>query len=445
MSDSRLMQQCQQALDSTRRCGADQAEVFAQVQRNITVEIEKGDVQISKSQQETMIGVRAVVGHRIGFSCTNTADEIEEICTDAVRLAKASPEDPNNELPEPSGFEPVPDLYDPAAETFLAADAVQRAIDILRIAAEFDRRVIVGGGSMSVDVTERCIVNSHGLAAGERGSLFSYYALTTARDKERVSNMAFDFGASRSVAGIDLEPVVRRACEQAVGSLGATKGESFSGQVLLSPAAALSILGGLLVFQANAKNVLRGTSRWGDRVGQSVAHSSLTVIDDGRLPGGVATAAFDREGVPHERRELIRDGQLLSLLHNSYTARAMSAQNTAHASGGARSIPGIGPTNLAILPGETPKDDLIREMDRGLLVTRYSGHADPISGDFSGVAKGAFLIKNGKIDRPVSGTLIAGNAFEALQRLSGISSETEQVFAYVLPYLRLENVSVTAG
>ena len=399
MSDSHLMSHCQQALESTGRHGADQVEVFGQTQRTVTVEIEKGDLQIAKSQQETMIGVRAFVDRRIGFSCSNAVREIENVCVDAVKLAKASPADPNNVLPEPAEFAPVEGLYDTAAETFRAADAVERAIEILRIAEAYDRRVIIGNGSVSVDVSERCIVNSNGLAAGERGSLFTYFALATARDGEKVSNMAFGFGASRSVAHMELEAIVHKACAEALGSLGASPGESFSGQVLLTPDAALDILGGLLVYQTNAKNVMTGSSRWGDQIGHAVAHPSLSVVDDGRLPGGVGTASFDREGVPHEQREIIRNGELVSHLHNGYTSRAMNAHNTGHASGNARSIPGIGPTNLAVIPGETSKDELIAGMKQGLLVTRYSGHANPISGDFSGVAKGAFLIKNGKIDR----------------------------------------------
>ena len=80
----------------------------------------------------------------------------------------------------------------------------------------------------------------------------------------------------------------------------------------------------------------------------------------------------------------------------------------------------------------------------GLLVSRFSGNADPISGDFSGVAKAAYLIKDGKIERAVAGTLIAGNVFEALKTLSGISREQESVFNYTLPYLRLEGISITA-
>ncbi|MBU0596166.1 TldD/PmbA family protein, partial [Candidatus Bipolaricaulota bacterium] len=190
---------------------------------------------------------------------------------------------------------------------------------------------------------------------------------------------------------------------------------------------------------------LRGMSRWKDALGDSVGTSTLTLVDDGRLPGGVATSSFDREGIPHRRMPLIESGVLRSFMHNSYTAHAFGVPNTGHATGSAGSLPGIGPTNLEILPGTKSKDELISEIKRGLLVSRFSGNANPVSGDFSGVAKAAYLIKDGRLDRPVAGTLIAGNVFEVLKTLSGISAEQERVFGFTFPYLRLEDVSVTAG
>jgi predicted Zn-dependent protease len=205
------------------------------------------------------------------------------------------------------------------------------------------------------------------------------------------------------------------------------------------------ILVTLLAFQLNAKNALRGSSRWGAMLGKKVGSFSLTVIDNGRLHGGVATKSFDREGLPHRERILVESGVASALMHNTYTATAMRSSSTAHASGSARSIPDIGLTNLIIRSGEDSKDELIRGIKRGLLVNGFSGASNPISGDFSGVAKAACLIKDGKLGQPVSGTLIAGNAFEALHSLSGVSSETERVFTATLPYLRVEGISVTAG
>ena len=443
-NETQLRERCREALELTKHHGAAEVEIFAQTSHAISADIEKHDLQTSSSQQETMIGVRAMVNQQVGFACTNVLDELEATCADAVKLAKASPKDENNVLPTPVAFEPVADLYDPKAESFSVSDAVQQTIRMIETADSIDSRLILGGGTFAVNLQTRCIVNSNGIDLAENSSLFTYYALATAKDGEKVSNMAFRFDASHSVDGIDVVPVATRACQDALGSLGAVRGESFVGPVILSPSAVQAVLVSLVAFQLNAKNAVRGSSRWGKLLGETVAHSSLTVTDNGRMPGGVATESFDREGMPHRELTLIDSGKTAALMHNAYTAVAMHVANTSHGSGSARSTPGIGATNLSIEPGEVSKDELIGDIKQGLLVNRFSGSSNPISGDFSGVAKAAYLIKDGKLDRPVSGTLIAGNVFEVLQNLSGISSETERVFTAILPFLRLEGVSVTA-
>lgn len=442
--DMQLRERCREALAITKRHGADEVEVFAQSSRAMSADIEKHDLQTACSQQSTMIGIRALVHRQVGFTCTNVMEELDATCADAVKLAKASPRDEHNVLPEPMPFDPLQDLYDSRAETFTVSDAVSQAIRMIETAETMDSRLVLGGGSFSADLQTRCIVNSKGIDLAEQTSLFTYHALATAKDGTKVSNMAFHFDASHSVADIDVVPVATRACRDALGSLGAGKGESFVGPILLSPNAVLDLFLGLLAFQLDAKNTLRSASRWGKMLGQAVGHTSLTVTDDGRLAGGVASRSFDREGMPHQAITLIEAGRAAALMHNAYSAASMGVANTAHASGSARSLPGIGPTNLSIQPGKAAKDELIAEMKNGLLVNRFSGTSNPISGDFSGVAKAAYLIKDGKLDRPVTGTLIAGNAFDALKTLSGISSETERVYMATLPYLRLEGISVTA-
>jgi len=444
MNVETLAERCQEGLKHARRFGADRAEVYGEKVRKLSATIEKDDLQLSESHEEMMIGIRAFVGEAVGFASTNDISGLKEACRDAVALAKASPGDPHNVLPAPVDIEPLDGIYDPAAEGFSAEDAVASAIQMLELAHSIDRRLILGDANFTAEVFSRVIANTSGLAASERGSVFTYFALATAKEGDLVSNFDFQFDASRFVEGIDIEPITRRACENALGSLGAGKGKSFNGSVVLSPNAFSELLIGLILFQTNAKNCLKGMSRWKDAIGRPVASVALTVIDDGRLSGGVASSSFDREGVPHRRISLIEEGRLISYMHNSYTADALHTSNTAHGSGSARSLPGIGPTNLAILPGKGTKEEMISEVKEGLFVTRFSGNTNPISGDFSGVAKAAYLIENGKLARPVAGTLIAGNAFDALKGISGISEERERIYNFTLPYLRLEGVSVTA-
>jgi len=86
-----------------------------------------------------------------------------------------------------------------------------------------------------------------------------------------------------------------------------------------------------------------------------------------------------------------------------------------------------------------------RAVGEGLLVGRFSGNVDEVSGDFSGVAKGSFLVKRGRIVAPVKETLIAGNVYDLLQRIVGIGSAVKRTMATEAPAVLVDSVVVTTG
>ena len=440
-----LLERCREGCEAARRHGATDAEVVAQRTEEISVTIEKHDLQIARSSHESTFGIRVLVGDRLGFASTNATHDLSDACRDAVTLARATPGDPHNRFPDPQRFPAVQDLLDERAAEFSAGDAVDCASKMLRVAEAVDRRVVVGDGAFSSLRTTRAVANTLGVAASEAASLFMHHILVTAKEDERVSSMDFQFGACRHAKDVDVAPAVALACHNALDSLGPAPGETFQGIVILSPNAVLDLVVASLLFQTNARNVLRGLSRWRDHLGHPVASPALSVDDDGTRPGGVASSSFDREGVPHAPLPLVERGRLVSFLHNTYSSSALGAPNTGHAAGSASSVPMIGPTNLTLAPGTASLEELVADTGQGLLVGRFSGNVDPISGDFSGVAKAAHLLRHGRRVHPVAGTLVAGNAFDALRAILDVSIDTQQIFGFTLPYLRIGGVSVTAG
>jgi PmbA protein len=84
-------------------------------------------------------------------------------------------------------------------------------------------------------------------------------------------------------------------------------------------------------------------------------------------------------------------------------------------------------------------------MDKGIMINRFSGNVNPVNGDFSGVVKGGQYIKKGNIEYAVKEVMVTGNVFDALNDLNGISKEQKILSDSILPYMRFENVSFTAG
>jgi PmbA protein len=443
----RLLSVCDTAVAAASRLGADEAEAFAASGRTVDVELQKNDLQIASTAESDAVGVRVFRNGRMGFASVNTFEdgEIEDAVERALGIASAAPEDEHNGLPDPEPVEILEGLHDPAADDYGVDRAVESALGMLDAARGYDERITVDGGEFHCHSGARAVVSSRGTRLAEPSSRLYCFVMGMARDGETVSSFDFQFDASRRVDGVDCERTARTFAENAVASLGARQGESFVGTVVLSPKAAAEIVAYPITYAVLASTVQRGSSRFEKKLGHSVASPALSVTDDATLTDGFASASFDREGQVPEVLPIIEKGELRNFLYDSYRARREGRSGTGHAGGGAQSVPTVAPTNVVFAAGDQSLNDIIAGIDRGVYVTRFSGNADPVSGDFSGVVKGGRMIRSGRLDEPLTGTMIAGNTFDLLSRVTAVSRERERLFSDVLPYVRLEDVAVTGS
>lgn len=429
------------------RLGASEAEAFATSASETEAFLERNDVKLGKTHDKVGLGVRVFKDHALGFASINTfqPSRIEATVASAVRMAANSPSDPHNVLPSPRKIMRLQGLLDPEAEAFRAEAALTAAVEMLRAAKDYDPRVTVDNGAVNATIEHLAVANSNGVAVEDRASVFALFALGMAEEDGDVSSFDFQFNGSHYIKELKPAETGVAMARNVVASLGARKCEAFTGTVLLTPEAVQELLGEALVFVCNANNVQKGMSRFAGLLNQRVASEAFSLVDDGTWVEGLGAFSFDREGVPHRPLPVIDRGVLTHFLHNSYTAHKDGHESTGNAVGTARASPTVGPSNFIVQPGSRHWGDLQAEIAKGLLVTRFSGNVSPVSGDFSGVVKGGTLIQNGQVAYPVKETLIAGNIFQALHRVTGVSRESKKIFHYMLPYLRIENVSITGG
>jgi PmbA protein len=427
--------------------GADEVEVYIINSRNIEVVLLNNEIHIARSQIGDGIGIRVFQNRGLGFASCNSFDEgeVKRACENGVRLAKIAPRDPYNVLPSPEPIKKETGIYDNESESFGVKEALGFGMKLLDSAKSFDYRVTVDSGAFIADTEKKAILSSTGVMGEECSSNFIYYIMGMAREKESVSSFDVQFDGTRFIKDIDVEKLGKTLAENVVKSLGASKSKSFRGSVILSPDAVQYLLISPILFSVNANNVQKGMSRFIGQLGKRVASNILTVEDDGTLRGGLSTESFDREGMPHRRLPIIVNGELKSYIYNQYTALKEGRKSTGHGAGGTRAVPSIGPTNILVKEGTTTRDEIVEDTRRAIFVTRFSGFPNLITGDFSGVVKGGWLIERGKVVKPLTGILISGNVFESLHNISGISKERKRVANFLLPYIRMENVSITGG
>ena len=437
------------AVKQAEALGASDAEAYAAARDESEVFIENNDVKQGKSQRTNAIGIRVLLEGSLGFYSINdlTKSRIKDAAAMAIKIARASPKDRHNALPGKSKSKVLRGIYDKNAESFQASDAARMAAEMLESAKSYDKRISVDSGNFNTEMTTHALANSNGIELKERASVFSWSIMGMAIENDDISSFDYQLGGSHFIRDIDVCSTATEFAETVVNSLGTRKIEqSFKGEMLLTPAAANEMIEEVVAYAINSDAVQKKSSHFAGKIGKQVASDLLTVEDDATNVEGLSASSFDREGVPHHRNIVIEKGVLKKFLYNTYTARKAGVRSTGNASGSTSSPPSVSTTNFLVRSSSRSSfDTLVSEIKHGIIISRFSGNVNPVNGDFSGVVKGGQLVRNDTIQYAVKEVMVAGNVFEALGRLNGISKEQKVIYDSILPYMRFDGISFTAG
>jgi len=406
--------------------GAEQVEAYAEEQASTKVEAYRGEVEGLSFSESRGVGVRVIVGGRLGFAYA--ADpSLEEVRTTVARArenaALATP-DEHNVLPATEPIEPMDGLFFESLAALTTADKVPIALDMERIATTADPRVIKTDSVQYGDTVGRVAIASTAGLRAEFSGTGCWAVVVTLAEQDDETQTGFSFKIARRLEDLDTAWVANEAVERAARMLGATKPATERVPVLLDPFAASSFLG-VLAGGLSAESVQKGRSLFADLVGERVGSEAFTLVDDGRLIEGPGAEPFDGEGVPTGRTELLTGGVLSGFLHNTYTARRGATRSTGNATRGYRSTPGVGTTNLYVEPGEPSLEELLRRAEGGVLIQDVSGvhsGANAISGEFSVGATG-LRIAGGELGEPLREMTIASTIPDMLQAITAVGAD----------------------
>ncbi|MTC49253.1 metalloprotease TldD [Providencia alcalifaciens] len=169
----------------------------------------------------------------------------------------------------------------------------------------------------------------------------------------------------------------------------------------------------------------RGTSVFSGKMGEQVASSLCTVVDDGTIAGRRGSLAIDDEGVPGQYNMLIENGILRNYIQDKHNARLMGVAPTGNARRESYAhLPMPRMTNTYMLAGESTPEEIIASVEKGLYAPNFGGgQVDITSGKFVFSTSEAYLIENGKITSPVKGATLIGSGVEAMQQISMVGND----------------------
>lgn len=424
----------------------DEAEVYL-LRANVTrIDILNQEIESSDHLEDIGYGIRIIKEKKLGFSFSSGFDSqsIDETISKALSNASAVVSDEFNSLPSPAKVPSLPDIYDEEILKTPIEEKIEIAKTIEESAYKFDKRVKKTEKVSYHDAEyEIIIVNSAGIDISFKGTNCEATAQIVA---EKDGNIEVGFGVDSSLKfkKLNARKAGEEAAKRAIELLGAKGIGSQKIPLILDPFIGAELLGSL-AGALSAESVQKGKSLFAGKIGKKIGSGGITIVDDGRLKGGLASAPYDAEGVPTKETILIKDGILSTYIYNVYTANKDRVKSTGNARRFSyKSLPIVSPSNIYIKAGKTSHEEIIKSVKKGLYITKVMGMhtANPISGEFSIGASG-ILIENGSKSTPVRGITIAGNLIELLESIDAVGSDLRFILSTGSPTLLISGITIS--
>ena len=436
-------------LDAARKAGADAADAIAVQGTSLSIDVLNGALEHAERSDGVEIGLRVLMGQR--QACVSASDIRPETMRDmaerAVAMARLAPEDPSIGLADPTQLATswdiaALDMVDPAPEPD-PADLEARALEAEAAALAVDGITQVQSTSAGYGRRSRHIAATNGFSGGytrtDHG--LSCVAITG----EGLGMERDYFGDMRMHSADMMNPaeIGRIAAERTVARKGARKPATGTYPVLFDERVSSSLIGHLLQ-AANGSAIARGASWLRDALGDQVLPQGLSLTEHPLRPRASGSRPFDAEGLPTADRAIIDKGVLTGWTLDLATARKLGLQPTANAARGTSAPPSPSVSNVALTQGDASREDLLRDMGTGLLITSMIGSSiNPNTGDYSRGASG-FWVENGELAYAVNECTVAGNLRDMLRAIVP-ANDARTHLSHVVPSLLVEGLTLAGA
>jgi len=426
--------------------GADDAEVTCAVVDRFSAEAR--DAELTKLERSIGRGLTLRVfrdgAKAVGSTSDGSPEGIEATIRAVVDVAAHVAPDPYGGLADATAT----DASDDRGLGLFAADVAARApeakiadaLELERAARAFDPRITNSSGAAVADATTTiALANSRGFVGSYRATQASRGVSPIATRGAERRNASYG-SAARSYGALETSVSIgATAARRAIGMLGARPPATGRCAIVFERDVAAAVLADLFT-AVSASNVAIGNSFFASKIGERVGSPLVTIVDDGRLPGGLGSAPFDDEGTPTRRTVVVEAGVLRTFLYDVRYARRLGARTTGNASGN-----GVGATNFVLGPGAGTLAELIAATPRGILVTETIGFAtESVTGTYSRGASG-YAIEGGELAHPIDRFTIAGNLLDMLAAVDRVAGDLVLDQQVASPSFRVAEMTVSGA
>ena len=397
--------------------GATDASVAVNHDSGFSIDARMGNVETVAFSEDNGISVIVYKGQRKGgASSTDTSPAaLDSMVSAAIDIAEVSAADPCFGLADRAlmcNQYPALDLCHPWLIT--PPEAIEMALSCEKEALAMDKRIANSDGvNVSTYTFAHGYANSYGFSGVVNSSRHSISCSLIAGEGDAMQR-DYDYTTARHAQHLTpIHVLATSAAHRALSRLNAKQLKTQKIPVLFSSRLSSGLFSSF-IGAISGSNLYRKNSFLLDSIGQSIFPESVRIYDQPHLLGALGSTPFDGEGVITRNNVWVEKGKLCQYVLSSYSARKMGLQTSAN-SGGV--------FNLTIDPTAGDLNDLLRKMDRGLLVTELMGQGvNVLTGDYSRGASG-FWVEDGKIQYPVEEITIAGNLKDMFRSIVAIGND----------------------
>tara|TARA_B100000029_G_C17582706_1_gene960154 strand:- start:2143 stop:2973 length:831 start_codon:yes stop_codon:yes gene_type:complete len=276
-------------------------------------------------------------------------------------------------------------------------------------------------------------MNSNGVDFEVNKGLYTFSPMFTAKDKEKTSSFNYTYFSSlalkEKIKDKSYLSELLSQTEEQVNTFPIK--EKFVGSIIVTP----HCLPDFLSFIENSISdsaIISGSSIYKNKIGSKIANKNLNLTSsplDKNLASGYFITA---DSYKTQNIDIIKNGILQTHLLSLYGAKKTGGERASN-NGGA----------YIISKGSDSFENMIKNIDKGILLCRFSGGYPSDNGDFSGVAKNSYYIENGEIKYPVIETMISGNISEMFLNIDNISNENINFGDKILPWITFNGITVS--
>ena len=388
--------------------GITEYELYYQAAESTSIAAFQHEINQFTSSIEGGVCFRCIVGGKMGYASTESLSEAQA----AAIVERAADNAAVLEAEEPVFLGEGGKTYAVLPEednTLPATDAlIAKVLSTQEQLYAANPAVIDGCQTQGIsERSETAIFNSKGLDLHSESILTGLVMVAVVTDgKEMANEYQIKLG---KIEDMDTAALTKKAAETALGKLGGDVAPTGAYPVVFDPDAMSSLLG---TFSSifSSENAQKGLSKLGDKEGEEIAASCVTLMDDPFCDLSPRKKTFDAEGSPTYTKKVIENGVLNTLLYNLKTAAVA-----------------VRPCPMDIAPGEITEEELVKQAGNGVYIYSLGGlhaGADPISGDFS-LQSAGFMIENGVKTTAVKSFTVAGNFYDLLKNVRTVASNLE--------------------